>query len=91
MIASSKEYRNIYLNQNLSSNIKDKIEKREEYLTSEKFSIIVGQTVFSCFLVPILVDSDVLGSVVLVQDDITKEDQKLIRLIASVFIKNIES
>ncbi len=91
VIASSKEYRSAYLNQYLSSNIKDKIEKREEYLISEKFSIIVGQAVSSCFLVPILVDSDVLGSVILVQDDITKEDQKLIRLIASVFIKNIES
>ena len=91
IIACTKEYRSQYLNQSLSSNMKEKIERREEFYTQEGISMISGQTFFSCFFVPILVDSDALGSVILVQDDITKEDQNLIRLITSVLVKNIES
>ena len=42
------------------------------------------------FLVPILVDSDSLGSVILINDEITDDDKVLVRLIASILVKIVD-
>ena len=44
----------------------------------------------SYFLIPILVNSDSLGSVVLIDSNIQEEDKILVRFIASILVKKIE-
>lgn len=91
VIAASKELNKGYYGKDLSSTIKDKIEARSEYLSNEGSLIIMeGQTSSSYFLIPILANSDSLGSVILIDDDINEENKTLIRFITSILVKKIE-
>ena len=91
VIAAVKELNKQYLDKNLTNSIKDKIEDRSEFFNQESSLIIVdGESIFNYFLVPIIANSDSLGSVILIDDDINDEDKNLVRFITSILIKNIE-
>lgn len=91
VIAAVKELNKDYLGKDLSSNIKDKIGNRSEVMNQDTSLIIVdGENVGSYFLVPIIANSDSLGSVILIDDNITEEDKHLIRFITAILVKNIE-
>lgn len=60
------------------SNLKDKIESREEICSS------------NYFLIPIVVDSDAIGSIILIDSNISDYDKDIIRLINTFLVKNIE-
>lgn len=91
VIASSKELKKDYLNKELVNSMKEKIEDRNEYLSNNSINLVVnGNLVESCFLIPIIANSDSLGSVVLIDSEITESDKNLVRFINSILIKNIE-
>lgn len=91
VIACSNELSKNYLNSELVNSIKDKLQNREEFLSQDPSNIIMKLDLTdSYFLVPIIVNSDCIGSVVLIDDDFTDEDKSLVRLIASILIKNVE-
>jgi len=91
VIASSKELKNNYLNKELVNSIKEKIENRNEYFSNSSINLVIdGDFIDSCFLIPIIANSDLLGSVILIDNNITDNDKDLIRFINSILIKNIE-
>jgi len=91
VIAAVKDLKSEYLGKDLTSNIKDKIEGRSESLSSNDSLIIVdGEAITNYFLVPIIANSDSLGSVILLSDDINSDDKNLVRFITSILIKNVE-
>ncbi len=87
IIASS---RGIRLNGVLSSNIKDKIIDRVDKIICDE-KITVGDDKFSNFYFSsIIADSDAIGSIVLISDDISDYDIGVIKLIKEILVKNIE-
>ena len=91
IIAVSKEFQKQFLNKELSNNIKEKIENICEVFNDSNSYIVVDETNNTpSFLVPILVDSDSLGSVILINDEITDDDKVLVRLIASILVKIVD-
>ena len=60
------------------NNLKDKIELREE-INSDNY-----------YFLPIVVDSDAVGSIILVDSNITSYDKDIIKLINTFLVKNIE-
>jgi AbrB family transcriptional regulator (stage V sporulation protein T) len=91
VIAASKEFNKSYYDKELSSTIKDKIDDRIEFLSKDNNMIIIGNVDdFSYFLVPILANSDSLGSVILIDHDISEEDKNLVRFITAILIKKVE-
>lgn len=91
VIAVSKNLGNTYLNKELSSMIKESIEKRNELYSNEGISVILNEKLNdSSFFYPIIANSDSLGSVILVDQDITEEDKNLVKFITSILVKNVE-
>ena len=91
IIAVSKEVQKQFLNKELSNNIKEKIDNRCEVFNDSNSYIVVDETNNTpSFLVPILVDSDSLGSVILINDEITDDNKVLVRLIASILVKIVD-
>ena len=87
VIVTSKKLENEYLNRPLSSVIRENILDRSEHLSSD--SIIVNGKIDNYFLIPIITNSDLVGSVVLLEfDDNNLKDT--CRLISNILIKNIE-
>lgn len=90
VISCSKNMKE-YLKCELSSTLRSKINERIEFVSTEKILISNKiNLVSSCFLVPILVDSDSLGSIILISDDINEEDKNLVRFIVSILAKSVE-
>lgn len=91
VIATVKNLKNNYLDKELTSNIKDKIYDRIEFLSNDNSLIIIdNDIVTNYFLVPIIANSDSVGSVILIDDYINDEDKNLVRFITSILIKNVE-
>lgn len=91
VIASSKEISKNYYNKELSSTIKDRIEDRCEFLVNDGSMIVVdSEKPNSYFLMPILANSDSLGSVILIDQEISEEDKMVVRFITSILIKKVE-
>lgn len=91
VIATGKELKKEYLEKELTSVIKSKIEDRSEFMNYDSSLIVMGSDgVLNYFLVPIIVNSDSLGSVILIDDEITEEDKSLIRFITAILVKKIE-
>ena len=87
IIACSKGIR---LSGLLSSNIKDKIADRVDKIINDE-KITVGDDKFSNFYFSsIIADSDAIGSIVLISDDISDYDIGVIKLIKEILVKNIE-
>ncbi len=91
VIAVSKELNKEYYDKELTSTIKEKIEERNEFLIQNDTMIVLNQkNSSSYYLVPILANSDSLGSVIFVDQEITGEDKNLTKFITSILVKNIE-
>ena len=91
VIAAVKDLKSEYLSKELTSTIKERIEDRSESLQQESSLIVIDdETITSYFLVPIIANSDSLGSVILLGDNISEEDKTLIRFITSILVKNVE-
>ena len=88
VIASSKNIESVYLNNNLSNFIKDSINKRLEVVTDN--SIINGIDVEKYFMLPIIANSDAIGSIIMIDDKIDNTDKNIIRLINAILVKNVE-
>ena len=88
VIASSKNIENIYLNNNLSNFIKESINKRLEVVNNN--SIINRINVDKYFLLPIIVNSDAIGSIIMINDIIDDNDKNILRLINAILVKNVE-
>ncbi len=91
VIAAVKDLKSEYLGKELTSNIRDIIEDRSEYLSSSDSLIVIdSESLVNYYLVPIIANSDSLGSVILIGNDITSEDKNLVKFITSILIKNVE-
>ncbi len=91
VIAASKNYQS-YLNKELTHHVKENIERRSELSFHEGFSIVLDHTIQDdCYLVPLLVNSETVGSIIMVGNHLIEEDKKLALFIASILIKNVES
>lgn len=90
VIAASKNLGKDYYDKELSSIIKEKIDNRSESLSIDDTLITTENSSSPYFLIPILVNSDSLGSVILLDSNIQEEDKTLIRFITSILVKKIE-
>ena len=81
---------NIYDNKMLSSNIKSSISGRIDKIFSDEKIILDGENVNKFYLSSIIVDSDAIGSIVLISDEISDKDREIISLIKEILVKNIE-
>lgn len=91
VIAVSKNFEKNYLSKELSGFVKENIDKRSEVTMAEGFSIISSEKLsYASFFCPMIVNSDSLGSIILVDQEITEEDKNLTRFIASILVKNLE-
>ena len=91
IIAVSKEFQKQFLNKELANNVKEKIDNRCEFYNDGNSYIVVDEANNTpSFLVPILVDSDSLGSVILISGEITDDDKVLVKLIASILVKIVD-
>lgn len=90
VIAVSKNLSKDYYDKELSSTIKEKIDNRSESLSIGDTLITTENSSSPYFLIPILVNSDSLGSVILLDSNIQEEDKTLIRFITSILAKKIE-
>ena len=77
-----------YLNKYLSPSIVDIINKRNSIEKSG--SIIENFNNVNFYLYPLISSSDALGSIILVDDNISDSDKSIIRLISAFLIKNVE-
>ena len=80
----------IYENKELSSNIKNSILGRIDKLFNNEKIISHGENVDKFYLSSIIIDSDVIGSIVLISDEIGDKDIEIIGLIKEILVKNIE-
>jgi len=91
VIASVKELKSEYLGKELTNTIKERIEDRSESLSNGDSLVITdSESLVNYYLVPIIANSDSLGSVILIGDDITSDDKTLVKFITSILIKNVE-
>ena len=85
-IISSK---NEYLNSNLSNNIKELMKERKEKFISSS-NINVGGEKVNFYIVPLIIFGDIVGSIILICDDVSDIDKSNINFINTFLIKNIE-
>lgn len=91
VIATGKDLKKEYLEKELTSIIKSKIEDRSEFMNYDSSLIVMdSESVLNYFLVPIIANSDSLGSVILIDEEFTEEDKSLIRFITAILVKKIE-
>ena len=91
VFAVSKNLEKKFLNKEITNVMKEDIEKRSEICRKEGFSIISNEPLSTAsFFYPIIANSDSIGSVILVDQELTEEDKNLIRFVTSILVKNIE-
>ena len=79
-----------YLNLGITQNIKDYIDNRSEMFVNDSNIVIGGKLESNYFMIPIIATSDAVGSIILIDNDISEYDKDLIRLINAILVKNIE-
>ena len=77
---------NNYKNCKLSENIKNLIKKR---ISKEDRNIIVDDMV-NYYFIPLIVNSDAIGSIILISENITNGDICVLNFLKTFLIKNIE-
>lgn len=94
VLACSKNLEELYFNQPISSELIHLImnRKNEQQFSIESFSFIDNQTETCSYVIsPILVDSDVLGAVILFDDtSLTESDSLIAQVLSLFFIKSVE-
>ena len=89
IIAISKDVNN-YLNNDLTSIVRDLIIDRKDKVIRDNRIIIDGEVVPSFYILPIIIDSDAIGSIILIDDEIDEEEKNIIKLLNNILVKNIE-
>ena len=88
IIAVSGDLKKQLLNKKIGSDLEVKLNRREEMLEKHKKSIKISDEMECCYAVsPIIVNSDVLGLVMILGDEVDETDLKLTQ-IASKFLTN---
>lgn len=95
VLASNKEIGNKYLNKELNSNYLHILERREVYNSIERSTIdIISNDVLSIyyFLIPIVVQGELLGSMILFSENevITESDKTILKFVLKFLEKNLE-
>ena len=75
-----------YLNKELSDDIKNIIIERKSKVGR---GIIIDKLV-NYYVLPLIIDSDAVGSLILIDDNITDNDIGVLNLLKTILIKNIE-
>ena len=88
IIAVSGDLKKQLLNKKIGSDLEIKLNRREEMLEKHKKSIKISDEIECCYAVsPIIVNSDVIGLVMIIGDEVGETDLKLTQ-IASKFLTN---
>ncbi len=95
VVACNKGIMSSYLNQELTSEYLEILQKREVYVASNPSNVPIVSSCESAFyymLVPIVVQGDLLGSIFLFSEDneIQEKDKTLIKFILKYLEKNLE-
>ncbi len=94
IIACSKELEKRYLNKEITSLVQDKCVERMDYLENEDtiFSFVDGEEENGFYMIsPVIVDSDVLGAVILFTDTpLSEQDRLMVKMFNAFLTKNIE-
>lgn len=94
VIACSKELEKYYLNKEITSFVQDKCMDRMDYLENQKssFSLVDDKNENGYYMIsPVIVDSDVLGAVILFDDNPLSEQERLtVKMFNAFLTKNIE-
>lgn len=90
IVVTSREDENIYLNKELSNSIKNKILERIDYTTVKSESLVNGGNEVKYYFYPLIINSDAVGSIILLDTSNLEGDKLLIKLITSILVKNIE-
>jgi len=77
-----------YTGKTLSTDVVDIINKRND--SYKKTNIIDNNKISNTYIYPIISNSDALGSVVLIDDNIDDYSKGIIKLISAILVKNIE-
>ena len=89
IIASSKNLNDKYKDKYITSELKKILVDREENIFDE-IGIIIGGDKENIFFEPIIVDSDVVGSIMLIDNERIEFYKDIVRLINIFLVKNIE-
>ena len=76
-----------YLNKELSDDIKNIIRERKSKINKE---IIIDKELVNYYILPLIIDSDAVGSLILIDNNITDNDIGVLNLLKTILIKNIE-
>lgn len=89
VIVASKNIESRYLNKNISSNLKELINARIESLTSIN---ILNDSIdnIKTFVVPLLLDSNIMGSIIIISNDLGVFDKDIMHFMRAILIKYIE-
>ena len=88
IIAVSGDLKKQLLNKKIGSDLEIKLNRREEMLEKHKKPIKISDEIECCYAVsPIIVNSDVIGLVMIIGDEVDETDLKLTQ-IASKFLTN---
>ncbi|MFI3307017.1 MAG: stage V sporulation T C-terminal domain-containing protein [Mycoplasmatota bacterium] len=89
VIASSKNVKNDYLNKEISNELFNIINNRKDILNNynEKIKIINEKIQINYYIRPLIVNGDVVGSIILFDDNFIKEDTIKIVTIANDFLE----
>jgi len=94
IIACSKELENKYLDQGISSFILSKLQNRMEYFQNKVEDIQLVPNItdsYSYFMSPIIVDSDIIGMVIIFDSsEISESDCLVGKMLSSFLTKNVE-
>ena len=90
VIAVSKNIEKTYNSLELTNIIKDSINNRNEVVFDDSNVVVGGKKENKFLLIPIITNSDAIGSIILIDEDIDDNLKSVIRLLVSILIKNVE-
>ena len=89
VIASSITGNDNYLDMQLTMEIKTVINDRKEYCGSNS-QILLNGKYENYYLLPLIIDSDIIGSIILVDSNINQDNKVTLNLLRSILVKYIE-
>ena len=95
IIAASNKYKNEYVNQSISGYVEKTMNERKRVIENNFFDLEIGKSMLekvSFVMLPILVNSDVLGVVIILSDKekVSELDEKLAKFVVNFLEKIVE-
>lgn len=95
IIAASNKYKNEYVNQSISGYVEKAMNERKRVIENNFFDLEIGKSMLekvSFVMLPILVNSDVLGVVIILSDKekVSELDEKLAKFVVNFLEKIVE-